>query len=147
MSCVNDRVRPTCNKTVKFQADAAAGADTRCCVTVPCDFDQDQFPRRCTTFVEEPSNTLRLLVDDGTARIGRVAVEAPRRREGIALRMLLMALERARELGCRRARLAAQLEATELYRRAGFSVESEPFFEAGIEHVWMGQALDDGGSG
>jgi predicted GNAT family N-acyltransferase len=86
--------------------------------------------------------TLRLLVDDGTAKVGRVAVDAARRREGIALQMLLIAIERARERGCVRARLAAQLVATELYRRAGFEVESDPFYEAGIEHVWMGRALD-----
>jgi predicted GNAT family N-acyltransferase len=90
--------------------------------------------------------TLRLLVSDGTAKVGRVAVDAERRREGIALRMLLMAVERARELGCERARLAAQLRATEVYRQAGFEVESDPFYEVGIEHVWMGRTLDDSGA-
>jgi predicted GNAT family N-acyltransferase len=55
--------------------------------------------------------------------------------------MLGLAVERARELGCARARLAAQTDAVELYRRVGFGVESEPFMEAGIEHVWMGLAL------
>jgi predicted GNAT family N-acyltransferase len=101
--------------------------------------------------VSEPDarvvGTLRLLVDNGTAKVGRVAVDAACRREGIALRMLLIAIERARERGCVRARLAAQLVATDLYRRAGFEVESGPFYEAGIEHVWMGRALegrDDG---
>ncbi len=38
-------------------------------------------------------------------------------------------------------RLAAQLAATGVYRRAGFAVESEPFEEAGIPHVWMGQRI------
>ncbi|HMD57487.1 MAG TPA: GNAT family N-acetyltransferase [Solirubrobacteraceae bacterium] len=85
--------------------------------------------------------TLRLLLDGETAKIGRVAVATEARRQGIALRMLELALIRARELGCVRARLAAQLCATELYRRAGFTVESAPFTEAGIEHVWMGRAL------
>jgi predicted GNAT family N-acyltransferase len=85
--------------------------------------------------------TLRLLVDGDRAKIGRVAVEPARRRQGIALQMLRLALERAQELGCSRARLAAQVEAVELYRRAGFAVESEPFMEAGIEHVWMGRGL------
>jgi predicted GNAT family N-acyltransferase len=47
----------------------------------------------------------------------------------------------ARELGCVQVRLAAQLAATSVYRRAGFAVESEPFEEAGIQHVWMGQTL------
>lgn len=84
---------------------------------------------------------LRLLVDAHTAKVGRVAVERDWRRRGIAGRMLALALARAREQGCTRARLAAQLAATGVYRRAGFSVESESFQEAGIEHVWMGLQL------
>lgn len=85
--------------------------------------------------------TLRLLLEERLAKVGRVAVSAEYRRRGIALAMLALALERARELGADRARLAAQTRATELYRRAGFAVESEPFIEAGIEHVWMGRDL------
>jgi predicted GNAT family N-acyltransferase len=90
----------------------------------------------------EVVGTLRVLYDGETARIGRVAVSLERRREGIALRMLQLALARASEHGCERARLAAQTRATELYRNVGFAVESGPFMEAGIEHVWMGRALD-----
>jgi predicted GNAT family N-acyltransferase len=85
--------------------------------------------------------TLRLLRDGSRAKVGRVAVERGWRRRGVASRMLALALERARERGCVQARLAAQLQATELYERAGFSVESDTFEEAGIPHVWMGRAL------
>jgi predicted GNAT family N-acyltransferase len=82
--------------------------------------------------------TLRLLIDANTAKVGRVAVEHDWRRRGVAARMLALALTRAHEQGCTHVRLAAQIAATSVYRRAGFSVESEPFQEAGIEHVWMG---------
>ena len=85
--------------------------------------------------------TLRLLVDGEHAKVGRVAVDRAWRRRGIALRMLALALDAARERGCTRARLAAQLTAAELYRQAGFAVESDTFEEAGIPHVWMGMAL------
>ncbi|HWX95555.1 MAG TPA: GNAT family N-acetyltransferase [Solirubrobacteraceae bacterium] len=85
--------------------------------------------------------TLRLLMVGGDAKIGRVAVESRWRRRGIASRMLEMALTGAQQRGCRRARLASQLHATRLYEEAGFTVESEPFEEAGIPHVWMGRAL------
>jgi predicted GNAT family N-acyltransferase len=85
--------------------------------------------------------TVRLLVDGDKAKIGRVAVERDWRRRGIAARMLQMALLRARERGCRRVRLAAQLDAIALYEQAGFAVESGEFQEAGIAHVWMGRAL------
>ena len=56
--------------------------------------------------------------------------------------MLDMAVDEARARGCGRARLAAQLEALALYEQAGFSVESGPFEEAGITHVWMGRTLE-----
>jgi len=82
--------------------------------------------------------TLRLLIDAGTAKVGRVAVERDWRGRRVASRMLELALAAAREQGCVRARLAAQLTATGVYRRAGFAVESEPFEDAGIQHVWMG---------
>ncbi|HWG08350.1 MAG TPA: GNAT family N-acetyltransferase [Solirubrobacteraceae bacterium] len=85
--------------------------------------------------------TLRLLSFGDEAKIGRVAVAADRRRRGIALRMLEIALARAREQGFQRVRLAAQVAAVALYEQAGFAVESEQFEEAGIAHVWMGLRL------
>jgi predicted GNAT family N-acyltransferase len=85
--------------------------------------------------------TLRLLSEGDAARIGRVAVLAPYRHRGIASRMLALAVAQAGRQGHTRARLAAQIAASQLYEQAGFSVESEPFDEAGIAHVWMGRAL------
>jgi predicted GNAT family N-acyltransferase len=90
---------------------------------------------------ERVIGTLRLLFSGSDVKVGRVAVEVPWRGHGIASRMLEIALDRAREEGCTRARLAAQLQATGLYARAGFAVESEEFESAGIPHVWMGTAL------
>lgn len=87
--------------------------------------------------------TLRLLDFGEEAKIGRVVVAADQRRRGIASRMLAIALARASEQGFRRVRLAAQIRALELYAQAGFAVESEPFEEAGIPHVWMGLTLGD----
>ncbi len=88
--------------------------------------------------------TLRLLLEPGEAKIGRVAVAREWRRRGVALRMLQLALEEAREQRSLRVRLAAQLDAVALYEKAGFAVESETFEEAGIQHVWMGQRLSNG---
>jgi putative N-acetyltransferase (TIGR04045 family) len=90
---------------------------------------------------ERVIGTVRLLVSGDRAKIGRVAVERHWRRRGIAARMLQMALARASERGCTRARLAAQLDAVALYEQAGFVVESDEFEEAGIPHVWMGRTL------
>jgi len=87
--------------------------------------------------------TLRLLFDGEVVKVGRVAVDARWRRRGIAGRMLTAALEKAREEGSRSARLAAQLDAVELYAQAGFEVQSEVFQEADIDHVWMGRRLEE----
>jgi predicted GNAT family N-acyltransferase len=89
----------------------------------------------------KPVATLRLQVNGAVARIGRLAVERDWRRRGIATRMLALALERARQAGCQQALLAAQLGARRLYEQAGFAVDSEPFQEAGITHVWMSRPL------
>jgi predicted GNAT family N-acyltransferase len=86
--------------------------------------------------------TLRLLLLEHEAKIGRVAVAADWRRRGVASRMLALATARAREEGYARVRLASQLTAVALYEAAGFGVESdEPFDDAGIPHVWMGLTL------
>lgn len=85
--------------------------------------------------------TLRLLFDGTRAKVGRVAVRREWRGRGIASQMLELALERARAEGGREALLASQLAVVELYERAGFTVQSGVFQEAGIDHVWMGREL------
>jgi predicted GNAT family N-acyltransferase len=85
--------------------------------------------------------TLRVVIDGSRAKVGRVVVGRDWRGRGIASRMLALALAQARERGCEQVRLASQLQVVALYERAGFAVESEPFQEAGIPHVWMGLRL------
>jgi predicted GNAT family N-acyltransferase len=114
---------------------------------VPREEDVDELDRDAQQLVAlDPDGasvigTLRLLSFGAEAKIGRVAVAARWRRRGIASRMLEIALARAREQGFERVRLAAQVVAVELYQQAGFAIESAPFQEAGIEHVWMGLTL------
>jgi predicted GNAT family N-acyltransferase len=88
--------------------------------------------------------TLRLLLAERPVKIGRVVVARRWRRRGIASQMLALALARAREAGCEEVRLASQVQATAVYEQAGFRVESEPFEEAGIPHVWMACKLPSG---
>jgi predicted GNAT family N-acyltransferase len=113
---------------------------------VPIEEDVDELDRDAQQLVavdaqERVIGTLRLLSFGAEAKIGRVAVSARWRRRGIASRMLDTALARAHEQGFERVRLAAQVVAVALYEQAGFAVESAPFQEAGIEHVWMGLTL------
>jgi predicted GNAT family N-acyltransferase len=111
---------------------------------VPLEEEVDELDRDAQQLVaidpdtQRVIGTLRLLSFDEEAKIGRVAVAKQWRRRGIASQMLDIALRSAREQGFGRVRLAAQVLAAALYEQAGFVVESEPFQEAGITHVWMG---------
>jgi predicted GNAT family N-acyltransferase len=113
---------------------------------VPLEEELDELDRDAQHLVALDSDgrvigTLRLLSFGDEAKIGRVVVAADWRRRRIASQMLHIALARAREQRFTRVRLAAQIVAVALYEQAGFAVESEPFDEAGIAHVWMGQQL------
>jgi predicted GNAT family N-acyltransferase len=81
--------------------------------------------------------TCRLLGHGATVHLGRLAVDASARRQGIAAKLLIAAEAWARAHGARRLALSAQTYATGLYLAAGYAVVGEPYLEAGIEHVDM----------
>ena len=81
--------------------------------------------------------TCRLLVDGPVLKLGRMAVAAPARRQGIGLRLLRLADAEASSSGVERIVLGAQVSAVPLYEQAGYRTRSDVFLDAGIEHVWM----------
>ena len=81
--------------------------------------------------------TCRLLADGPTLKLGRMAVAAPARRQGIGLRLLDLADAQAESSGAERIVLGAQVSAVPLYEQAGYRTRSAVFLDAGIEHVWM----------
>jgi predicted GNAT family N-acyltransferase len=81
--------------------------------------------------------TCRLVAEDDTVKLGRVAVAAAVRRRGIASRLLAEGEARAAALGARRIALAAQTDALPLYERAGYTPYGRRFLDAGIEHQMM----------
>ena len=85
--------------------------------------------------------TFRLLIENGDARLGRMAVERACRGCGLGARLLEQADRSARDRGVRRIRLHAQTAARGVYDRAGYEAHGEPFLEEGIEHVTMEKAL------
>jgi predicted GNAT family N-acyltransferase len=84
----------------------------------------------------------------GTARmtadghIGRIAVLARRRGEGIGRRLTLALVEAAQGRGLSSVYLHAQVQAVGFYRALGFEVSGPAFVEAGIEHVRMVRQLE-----
>lgn len=81
--------------------------------------------------------TCRVLVDDGVARLGRMAVEPELRGRGAGAAILSEAEGLARSAGAGIMRLHAQVAARSLYDRAGYRATGKTFFEEGIPHVTM----------
>ena len=81
--------------------------------------------------------TCRLLAHGATVHLGRLAVDASARRQGVAAMLVRAAGEWARAHGARRLLLSAQTYATGLYVAAGYVAVGSPYLEAGIEHVDM----------
>lgn len=82
----------------------------------------------------QPIGTTRMLRD---GHIGRMAVLADWRQQGVGSGLLQAALQRARELNLFEAYLYAQVHAVPFYEKAGFTVHGEEFMDANIPHLTM----------
>lgn len=85
----------------------------------------------------EPIAYLRILSDDGLARIGRVAVARAARGEGLAGRLMDEALAL---VGAGTCVLDAQAYLVGFYARYGFVVTGPEYLDDGIPHVPMRRA-------
>ena len=74
-------------------------------------------------------------------KIGRVAVLAEHRRSGVGTALMEGLHAIARDHGLPEVWCNAQMTAVPFYVRLGYRIVSEPFDEAGIEHVRMTRAL------
>jgi YbgC/YbaW family acyl-CoA thioester hydrolase len=92
--------------------------------------------------LDQPVATGRLLPsDNGTARIGRMAVERVLRGNGLGRDVLFALMEVAKNRGDKEVVLHAQQSAQGFYQRLGFSTRGEAFDEAGIGHIEMVKGL------
>lgn len=83
---------------------------------------------------DQPVGTARILLSDGTGKIGRVAVLPGQRGLGIGKGIMQCALETLREEGAEQAKLAAQTHALGFYEALGFEAFGPEFLDAGILH-------------
>lgn len=89
--------------------------------------------------------TLRIRFPEALgAKIERVAVLSEARGLGVGRRLILRALDLAREAGAAEARLHAQVQARHFYERLGFEATGARFIEDGIPHVLMRRPLQRG---
>nr|WP_204331976.1 GNAT family N-acetyltransferase [Geodermatophilus sabuli] len=85
--------------------------------------------------------TGRLLVRDGRAVVGRMAVDAGVRGRGHGAAVLTELHRQAAALGLAEVELHAQVGARGFYERAGYAAVGEEYVEAGIVHVTMRRTL------
>ena len=85
--------------------------------------------------------TCRLLFRGRVARLGRLAVQAERRGDGVAAAILREADRVAADAGADSIALHAQTYAQALYETAGYEEYGPTFVEEGIEHVAMEKRL------
>ena len=74
-------------------------------------------------------------------QIGRMAVRAEERGNGVGAKLLDALVNEARRRGFAKAHLHAQTHATEFYRKAGFSDDGAEMWDAGIRHQPMSRKL------
>ena len=86
----------------------------------------------CGRLIERP---------DGTCTVGRMAVLASERGQGVGALVLRRLEEQAVELGGTAVELHAQVHARRFYERAGYSAIGDVYLEAGLEHVTMRRPL------
>ena len=82
-----------------------------------------------------------VLVSALEARVGRMAVRATVRRQGVGAALLRFLEAEAESRGIARIVLHAQAQARAFYDKHGYAAEGGPFMEAGIEHISMAKTL------
>ena len=82
--------------------------------------------------------TARLVfLDDGTAKIQRVAVLKEQRKRGVGAALMFALEGEAARARCTTVILGSQLHALKFYERLGYDAYGDVFLDAGIEHRMM----------
>ena len=81
--------------------------------------------------------TGRMVITDGVARIGRMAVDRPHRRRGTGGLLLRFLEAEAKSQGATEYVLHAQEYVKSFYAAHGYTEHGEPFLEVDIPHVEM----------
>ena len=113
---------------------------------VPAEIEQDVHDATAVHALAEDDEgrvvaTGRLLVRDGRAVIGRMAVDAAARGHGYGAAVLAELQRQAAALGLAEVELHAQLTARGFYERVGYTAVGDVYEEAGIAHVTMRKRL------
>lgn len=86
---------------------------------------------------------LRLVIKHNQAKLGRVAISANYRRQGIGTMMMQEAIQYCHQQHIQKITLGAQIYITRFYENLGFNQYGSVFDDAGIPHVGMLLDLSD----
>jgi predicted GNAT family N-acyltransferase len=108
---------------------------------VPEDLEWDEYDETAWHAVAKSNHqvigTGRLILNQSTAKIGRMAIDPEFRGKGIGLEILKALINKGKEKGVQEFILHAQTHAIAFYAREGFEPYGPIFDEAGIPHVEM----------
>jgi predicted GNAT family N-acyltransferase len=108
---------------------------------VPENIELDFDDRKAIHFLAyegaKPVGTARVVMRQGSAKIGRMAVLKSYRRKGVGAELLKKAVRLARRRKAKRIFLNAQVPVIEFYEKMGFRCVGRVFDEAGIPHRRM----------
>ena len=108
---------------------------------VPEEIELDEDDKRALHLLafigKKPVGTARIVMRDGKAKIGRMAVLKSHRRKTVGKKLLTGAITTAKKQGARKIYLHAQVAVIGFYESAGFRCVGPVFDEAGIAHRKM----------
>jgi predicted GNAT family N-acyltransferase len=113
---------------------------------VPPDIELDEQDEKALHMVvkdgERVIGTARIsFLAPGQAKIERMAILTPLRRQGIGRQILSFLSEELRNREVKQVVLHAQFPVIPFYQSCGFREMGSPFFEAGIKHIKMQRQL------
>ena len=112
---------------------------------VPAELEIDQYDKLASHLVALSDyhvvGTLRIITDGTAAKIGRLAVSAGARKNGIGTKLMEFAAAALAQRGIKKIVLNAQHTARHFYTKLGYMEEGEAFSEAGIPHICMKKLL------
>ena len=127
--------------------EAAVGIRFRVFVdeqSVPPEIELDEYDAVATHAIAlldgQAVGTGRAIVEEGAARIGRMAVDRQHRRSGVGGLVLQFLEDEAREQGATEFVLHAQDYVKAFYAAHGYEEHGDTFMEAGILHIEMRKA-------
>ena len=108
---------------------------------VPEELEWDEYDETAWHAVAKSNHqvigTGRLIINQLTAKIGRMAIDPEFRGKGIGMEVLKALINKGKEKGAQEFILHAQTHAIAFYAREGFEPYGPIFDEAGIPHVEM----------